>query len=161
MDSFILRNFLIKLVRVFHRAIFHTGSTTRAFVLVNIPGLFKQSYFEVTCFAFDTIDFGVSQDLYIRMPSNLDELRSEYSDGAIVGREGFIKLGHVAADRRRLVHQINLEAGGRKVKRRLHPADSPANHHYISKITPPETLTKLFDLFFFQFPISFSDVMGI
>jgi len=33
MDGFILRYFLIKLIRVFNRAIFYTGRTTRAFVL--------------------------------------------------------------------------------------------------------------------------------
>ncbi len=33
MDGFILRYFLIKLIRVFDRAVFDTGRTTRAFVL--------------------------------------------------------------------------------------------------------------------------------
>ena len=32
MNGFILRYFLIELVRVFHRAVFYTGRTTRAFV---------------------------------------------------------------------------------------------------------------------------------
>ena len=32
MDGFILRYFLIKLIRVFDRAVFYTGRTTRAFV---------------------------------------------------------------------------------------------------------------------------------
>jgi len=44
------------------------------------------------------------------MPSNLDELRSEYSDGAVIGGKGLIKLCHVAADGRRFVHQVHLEA---------------------------------------------------
>ena len=109
MNGFILRNFLIKLVGVFYRAIFHTGSTTRAFILDNISGLFNQSYFEVSCFPFDTINFGISQDLYIRMPSNLDELRSEYSYGAVVGGKGLIELGHMPADGRRLVDKVHFK----------------------------------------------------
>jgi hypothetical protein len=44
------------------------------------------------------------------MPSNLDELRSEYSDGAVIGWKGLIKLCHVAADGRRFVYQVHLEA---------------------------------------------------
>ena len=46
MDGFILRYFLIILIRVFDRAVFYTGRTTRAFVLMNIPGLFGQGYLE-------------------------------------------------------------------------------------------------------------------
>jgi len=33
MDSFVLRYFLIILIRIFGRAVFYTGGTTRAFVL--------------------------------------------------------------------------------------------------------------------------------
>jgi hypothetical protein len=40
MDSFVLRYFLIKLIGVFYRAVLNTGSTTGAFFLVNISGLF-------------------------------------------------------------------------------------------------------------------------
>jgi len=57
MDGFIFRYFLIELIRVFDRAVFDTGGTTRASVLYNIPGLFNQGYFEVSCFPFDTVNF--------------------------------------------------------------------------------------------------------
>ncbi len=40
-DGFILRYFLIKLIRVFDRAVFDTGRTARAFVLQNISGLLR------------------------------------------------------------------------------------------------------------------------
>jgi hypothetical protein len=110
MDGFVLGDVLIEPVGIFHRTIFHTGSTTRAFTFVNVSGFFGQSHVEVTCFPFDFIDFGISQDLNVRMPSNLDELRSEYSDGAVIGGKGLIKLCHVAADGRRFVHQVHLEA---------------------------------------------------
>jgi hypothetical protein len=50
MDCFVLRYFLIVLIRVFDRTVLDTGSTTRAFVLQNIPGLFDQRDFKVAYF---------------------------------------------------------------------------------------------------------------
>jgi hypothetical protein len=116
MDGFIIRYFLIKLVWVFRRAIFDTGSTTRAIILDNVSGFFNQSNFEVTCFTLYIFYFGVSQDLYIRMPSNLDELGSEYSYGAVISWKGLIKLGHVAANRRRFIHHVHFKTRCGKVK---------------------------------------------
>ena len=108
-NRLVFRDILIEFIGIFYRTIFHTGRTTRAFILDNISGLFNQSYFEVSCFPFDTINFGISQDLYIRMPSNLDELRSEYSYGAVVGGKGLIELGHMPADGRRLVDKVHFK----------------------------------------------------
>ena len=76
------------------------------------------------------------------MPSNLDELRGEYSYGAVIGGKGLIKLGHMTADGRRLVHQVNLKTRRGKVKRGLHTTDPSADNHYVSKFTPRETLTE-------------------
>ena len=60
MDGFIFRYFLIKLIRVFDRAVFYAGSTTRAFALYNISGLFNQGYLEVSCFSFYTVNFSIA-----------------------------------------------------------------------------------------------------
>ena len=100
MDGFILRYFLIELIRVFDRAVFDTGSTTRAFVLYNISGFFNQGYLEVSRFPFDTVNFSKGQDLYIGMPADLDQFGREYSHGAVIGGKGLVKLGHMAADGR-------------------------------------------------------------
>jgi len=59
MDGFILRYFLIKLIRVFDRTIFYTGRTTRAFVLQNISGFSNQGYLEVSCFPLYTVNFSI------------------------------------------------------------------------------------------------------
>jgi len=74
MDGFILRYFLIILIRIFDGAIFYTRSTTRAFVLKNIPWLFSQGYLEVSYLTFYTVDFSKGEDLYIGMPADLDQL---------------------------------------------------------------------------------------
>ena len=74
MDGFILRYFLIILIRIFDRAVFYTGSTTRAFILKNIPWLFSQGYLKVSYFPFYTVDFSIGEDLYIGVPADLDQL---------------------------------------------------------------------------------------
>ena len=73
MDGFILRYFLIKLIRVFNRAIFGAGRTTRAFVLYNVSGFLGQGDLKVSCFAFYTVNLSMGKDLYIRMPADLDQ----------------------------------------------------------------------------------------
>ena len=60
MDGFIFRYFLIKLIRVFDRAVFYTRRTTRAFALNNVSGLFDQGYLEVSCFSFYTVNFSIA-----------------------------------------------------------------------------------------------------
>ncbi len=155
-DGLILRYLLIELIGVFDRAVFDTGRTARAFALPDISGLLRQGYLEITRFPCDTVNFGIRQDLYIGMPADLDQFGREYSDGAVVGREGLVKLGHMAANGRRFVDQVDLEARRRKVQTGLNPADPSADNHHISKVTAleafantvRETLTNLVLNFF-------------
>jgi hypothetical protein len=154
MDGFILRYFLIKWIRVFDRAVFYTGRTTRAFALYYISGLFNQRDLEVSCFSLYTVNFSIRQDLYIGMPADLDQFGREYSDGAVIGGKGLVKLGHMAANGRRLVDQVNLETRSGKIKRGLNTADPSTDNHDISKISLCETFAKLFNLFFFHFSLS-------
>jgi hypothetical protein len=139
MDGFILRYLLIKLIRVFDRAVFYAGSTTRTFVLSNISGLFNQGYLEVSCFTFYTVNFCIRQDLYIGMPADLDQFGREYSDGTVVGRKGLVKLGHMAANGRCFVNQVNLKTSSAKIKRSLNSTDPSTDNHHISKITAFDT----------------------
>jgi hypothetical protein len=141
MDGFILRYFLIKLIRVFDRAVFYTGRTTRAFALNNISGLFNQGYLEVSCFPYDTVNFSIRQDLYVGIPADLDQFGREYSNGAVIGGKGLVKLGHMAANGRCLVDQVNLKTSSGKIKRGLNTADPSTDNHYVSKITACETFT--------------------
>src|SRR4030042_460640 len=122
MDGLILRYFLIKLIRVFDRAVFYTGRTTRAFVLYNISGFFNHGYLEISCLSFDTVNFGISQDLYIGMPADLDQFGCEYSDGAVIGGKGLVKLRHMAANGRGLGDQVNLKTSSGKIERGLNTA---------------------------------------
>jgi hypothetical protein len=156
MDSFIFGYFLVKFIRVFNRTIFHAGSASRALILLNISGLSGQAYFKITSFTLYTINFSVTQDFYIRVPSNLDELRCKYSDRAVISGKGLVKLSHVAADGRGFINQINLKTRSGEVERSLNTTDSSTNYHYVSEITTGNTATKLFNLFFFHVSMSLS-----
>ena len=91
---------MIVWIRDLDRAILYTGSTTRAFVLFDVSGLFIQGDLEVACCSIYSLNFSISQDLYIGMPADLDQFGREYSHGAVIRGIGFVKLGHLAADGR-------------------------------------------------------------
>ena len=138
MDRFILRYVLIEFIRVFNRAVFYTGSATRAFLFQDIPGFSGKGYLNVSFFPRYTVDFSIGKNLYIGMPADLDQLGCEYSHGAVIGREGLVKLGHMAPDARRLLNQVHLESRGRKIQRSLDTADPSTDNHNIAKITVSE-----------------------
>ena len=147
MYCFILRYFLIKLIRVFDRAVFYTGSTTRAFALYDIPGLFNQRYLKVSCFPCYTVNFSVGQNLYIGMPADLDQLGCEYSHGAVIGGKGLVKLGHMAANGRCFVHQVNFKTRSAEIKCGLDTADPSTHNHDVSKIIVSNAFTELLNIF--------------
>ncbi len=98
MDGFIGRQVLVERIRDRDRAILYTDSTTGAFVLYNVSGLFNQGYLEVSCFSFYTVNFSIGQDLYIGMPVTFNKLGRFDAHGAIIRGEGLIQLGHLAAN---------------------------------------------------------------
>jgi hypothetical protein len=147
MDRFVERYVLIILVRVLYRTIFYTGRTARAFILKDIPGFFRQCYVKVSCFPFYALNFSEGVDLYVGMPADLDQLGCEYSHGAVIGRKGLVKLGHVAPNAWRLFDQVHLETGVGKIERGLNAADTSADNHDVSKIAVPGIFTKLLNVF--------------
>jgi len=65
----------------------------------------------------DTIHFSIRQDLYVRMPADLDQFGREYSDGAVVGRKRSCQAGPYGRNGRRLVDQVNPKTRSGKIKR--------------------------------------------
>jgi len=72
-DGFILRYSLIKLIRIFLRAIFDAGGATRAFVLDNVSGVFGQGNRKVSRLSLYTVHFRIRHDFYVWMPADLDQ----------------------------------------------------------------------------------------
>jgi len=144
------------------RAVFYTGRTTCAFVLQNIPGLPNQGDPKVPCFSFYTVNVSIGQDLYVGVPADLDQFGRKNSYRAVIGGKGLVELGHVAANGRRLVHQIDLKTRRSKIERGLDPADSSTDDHDIAKMTAfktcAHTICEAFTnpvLNFFQFSFHF------
>ena len=75
------------------------------------------------------------------MPADLDQFGCEYSHGAVIGGKGLVKLGHMAANGRCFVNQVNLKTRSAEIKRGLNPADSSTDNHHISKVPVRETFT--------------------
>ena len=148
MDGFVLRYFLIELIRVLDRAVFYTGRTTGAFVLQNIPGLLDQGNLKVSCLSFDTVNVSIRQDFYVGVPADLDQFGRKNSGGAVVGGKGLVKLGHMAANGRCLFDQVYPETRRGKIKRGLNTADPSTDHHHISKMTACETPNQLLNVSF-------------
>ena len=140
MDGLVLGYFLIKSIRVFYRAVFDAGCTARAFALYNISGLFRQCDLKVSRLPEDTINLSIRQNLYVGMPADLDQFGREDSDGAVIGRKGLVKLGHMAANGRGLVDQVNLKSSRGKIKRGLNTADPSADNHHIPEVAARQTL---------------------
>jgi len=148
MDRFILRYVLIEFIRVFNRAVFYTGSATRAFLFQDIPGFPGKGYPKVSYRSLYTVDFSIGKNLYIGMPADLDQLGCEYSHGAVIGRKGLVKLGHVAPDARRFFNQVNPKTGSGKIKRGLNTAYASTNDHDVSKMGVSNALTELLNFLF-------------
>ena len=100
MNSFVIRYLLIEYIRVLHRTVFHAGSTTRALVLDDVPGLFGQSDHEVTRLSLYPFNLGIGEYLDVFLPADLDQFGRKDSHGAVIGGEGLVELGHVAANGR-------------------------------------------------------------
>ena len=81
------------------------------------------------------------------MPADLDQFGRENSHRAVIGGKGLIQLGHMAADARPFLNQINLKTGSGKIKRGLDTTNSAANNHYVSKIAVFKTVAKLLTFF--------------
>ncbi len=142
-DGLVIRYLLIELIGVLDRAILYTGGATGALVLQDIPGLFDQGDPKVSSLAFYTVNVSIGQDFYVGVPADLDQFGCKYSDGAVVGGKGLVKLGHVAANGRRRFDQVDPETSRGKIQRGLHTADPSTNHHHVPKVAarePPEHL---------------------
>jgi hypothetical protein len=144
MGALVIRQVLIIFIRDLDRAVLGTGGTTPAFFFNNVPGFLSQGYPEVSRFPFYTVHFSKGKNLYVYLPADLDQFGGEYSHGAVVGRIGLVELGHVAADGRRVLNQVDLETRFSQIKGGLDTADAATDNHNIADIALLETAKKIF-----------------
>ena len=127
------RQILIVRIGDLDRAVLDAGRATRAFVLDDVSGLPVQGDLEVSRFSFDADNLGVGQDIDIGMPAALDELRGFDAHRAVIGGKCLVELRHFPADGRRLVDQVDFEAGFGEVEGGLNAADPAADDQHIAE----------------------------
>ena len=79
---------------------------------------------ETACLSFDIFHFTIGKQFYVRVLADSNKLRREDARGAIVGREGLVKLGHAAADSCFVLYQIYFKARLSQVQRCLNAGDT-------------------------------------
>jgi hypothetical protein len=148
MDGLVVRYLLVEDVGIADRAVLDTGGAARALLLYDVAGLLGNGYLEVSSLPFNTVNLGIGEDLDVWMPADLDQLGCENSHRAVVGREGLIELGHVAADRGSLLDQIHLKTGGGKIEGGLDTADAATDDHDVAHIVICKVLANLLHVVF-------------
>ncbi len=107
-------------------AIHCTCTTGRALVLVYETRLLMHSGRKLPRFSLQGFQPGICQDLYVRRPPGLNQLRCQYSQRAVIGREGLVQLGHDPTDRGLFFHQVYVVAQVGKIQSCLDPCDPAA-----------------------------------
>jgi len=75
MDGFILRNILVKFIRILNGTVLHAGPAAGAFVFFNVAGFSNQRHLEVSGFAFYFFNVSIGEYLDVGMPADFDQLR--------------------------------------------------------------------------------------
>ena len=123
------RQIFVVVIKDVYRAVLQAGAAAGALLLINIPRFLPHGYPEVPGFTGDALHLGAGQDGNIRVPGALNKLGGQDAHGAVIGREGLVQLGHLAADSGALFYQVDLEARVRQVQGGLYSAHpSPDNH---------------------------------
>ena len=73
------------------------------------------------------------------MPADLDQFGRENSHGAVIGGKGLVELGHMPANARPFLNQIDLKTSGCKIKRGLNTTDPTPYNQYITETTVSKT----------------------
>jgi hypothetical protein len=111
--------------------LFHAGPTAGTEILIHIAGLFAHLHIKGTNLALYLFHLAVGEEIDIGMPTGIQQLRRENSDGAVVGGKGFVQLGHLAANTRQFFHQVDLDTHFGQIQGGLNAGDPTAEYHDI------------------------------
>jgi len=84
--------------------------------------------FEIAHLSRESCHIAVSQNIYVGMPTDIQQLRRQNSYCAVIGGKGLVQLGHLAADAGVLLDQMNLDAHLAKVQGSLHSGYPTADY---------------------------------
>jgi hypothetical protein len=113
------------------RAFFGARPAAGAQIFVHVAGFPLYADFEIARFTADSLDFAVGEKIYFGMPTDIQQLRRENSDSAIIGGERLVELGHSTANAREPFHHMHLDSHFRQVQGGLNSGDSAADNQYV------------------------------
>lgn len=110
------------------RALFHAGSASITKVFVYISGFLADDDFEITYNPRHIFYFCIGEECDVFMASNGHRFGCEYSSRTVEGGEGFVNLGHVAADPQLFFDQVNMFARVRNPQSSFYTCDPRTNN---------------------------------
>jgi hypothetical protein len=66
----------------------------------------------------------------VEVTARFHKLRTDNAHGTVVGGEGLVQLGHLAADGRLAFHQIDFQSALGQVQGGLDAGDAAPDHHH-------------------------------
>jgi len=121
----------VKHVNSHGRAFFRARPAAGAQIFVHVAGFPLHANFEIASFTADSLDFAVGEKIYFGMPTDIQQLRRENSDSAIIGGERLVELGHSSANAREPFHHMHLDSHFRQVQGGLNSGDPSADNQYV------------------------------
>ena len=116
--------------RFFCRAFFGACAATRAQVPVHIGGALANFYRKVAHIARNVFHFGIGVERDVGVLGHVHHLGAQNTGRAVYGGEGFVQLGHLAANGGIAFYQNHRHAAVGAVKRRLNAGNTTANNQY-------------------------------
>ena len=109
------------------RALLDADAAAGALVVVDVAGLLADLHLEVAHRAADFLQLGVGQQGDVLVLADLRHLRREDAGRAVERGEGLVELGHVAADARLALDEVDVVAGVGQLERGLQAGDAAAD----------------------------------
>ena len=91
------------------RTLFRTGAAAGTEVFVHVAGFIAHLELESTHLTAHLFNLAVGQEIDFGMPTGIQQLGRENSDGAIVRGKGLVQLRHLATNARQCFHQVDLD----------------------------------------------------
>ena len=123
----VARQFIEGVGRFFGRAFLCACAAARAQAPVHIGGALADFDRKVAHIARNVFHFGIGVERNVGVLGHVHHLGAENTGRAVNGGEGFVQLGHLAADGRIAFHQHHLNAAVGAVKRGLNASHAAAD----------------------------------
>src|SRR5271157_2028889 len=123
---------ILEIMRAIGRACVETRSTTIALAR-RVSRLFPDSHVKVADKSRKAFDFRIGKRVDVRIPVCFEHDRPQYSNAAVIGRKGPVKLGHLPACCRGFFNDRDVIFELCKIQGRLEPGNTTTDHECLSR----------------------------